>query len=91
MLWMYQRVFFGPLDNPDNENLADMNSRELTYVVPLIVLCFWIGLYPKPIFEFLEKPVNYIASIVDSEYAEALAQMEEAESTLESRAALVEE
>ena len=29
MLWMYQRVFFGPLTNEDNRGLADLNTREL--------------------------------------------------------------
>ena len=29
MLWMYQRVFFGPITNPENENLEDLNGREL--------------------------------------------------------------
>jgi NADH-quinone oxidoreductase subunit M len=76
MLWMYQRVFFGPLDNPENENLPDMGRREIAYIVPLILLCFWIGLYPQPVFSFLEKPVDYIVSKVDPEYAAALAARE---------------
>ena len=29
MLWMYQRVFFGPMTNPENEKLEDLNGREL--------------------------------------------------------------
>lgn len=64
MLWMYQRVFFGPLSNPDNKNLKDLNPREYAYLMPLVVLCFWIGLYPKPFFRILEKPVNYVVEIV---------------------------
>ena len=60
MLWMYQRVFFGPITNPENEKLLDLNGREMLYLVPLVVLCFWIGLYPKPFFEVLEKPVDYV-------------------------------
>jgi NADH-quinone oxidoreductase subunit M len=73
MLWMYQRVFFGPLDNPENEKLEDLNFREIAYLLPLIVLCFWIGLYPKPFFRFLEQPVNYIVAKVDESYAAELA------------------
>jgi NADH-quinone oxidoreductase subunit M len=82
MLWMYQRVFFGPLDNPENEKLSDMDGRELFYILPLVLLCFWIGLYPKPVFRFLDKPVDYIVSQVDEDYATALA----AESSGESDA-----
>ncbi len=66
MLWMYQRVFFGPLTNPENENLDDLNGRELLYLVPLVLLCFWIGLYPKPFFRAMEKPVNYVVDIVEA-------------------------
>jgi NADH-quinone oxidoreductase subunit M len=69
MLWMFQRVFFGPVTNPENENLADLDKRELLYLMPLVVLCFWIGLYPKPFFAVLEKPVDYIVRQVDAEYA----------------------
>ena len=72
MLWMYQRVFFGPLSNPENEDLADLNRRELLYLVPVVVLCFWIGLYPKPFFRVMEKPVDYIVQKVDPDYAAAM-------------------
>ncbi len=40
--------------------------------LPLVVLCFWIGLYPKPFFEVLEQPVNYVVARVDKDYAEEL-------------------
>jgi NADH-quinone oxidoreductase subunit M len=68
MLWMYQRVFFGPLSNPENKDLPDLNRRELLYLVPIVVLCFWIGLYPRPFFRILEKPVDYVVSKVDPDY-----------------------
>jgi NADH-quinone oxidoreductase subunit M len=69
MLWMYQRVFFGPLTNPENEGLEDLNRRELIYLMPIVLVCFWIGLYPKPFFEILEKPVDYVVAKVDPDYA----------------------
>jgi len=36
-------------------------------------MCFWIGLYPKPFFDIMEKPVDYIVQKVDPEYAAAVA------------------
>ncbi|HEV8582631.1 MAG TPA: NADH-quinone oxidoreductase subunit M [Thermoanaerobaculia bacterium] len=73
MLWMYQRVFFGPLTNSENKGLPDLNGREILYLAPLILLCFWIGLYPRPFFRVLEKPVQYVMEKVDHTYATAVA------------------
>jgi len=47
MLWLYQRVAFGTITNPHNEHLLDMNSREVLAALPLVVLIFFIGLYPN--------------------------------------------
>ncbi|HEX2123122.1 MAG TPA: Fe-S-binding domain-containing protein, partial [Thermoanaerobaculia bacterium] len=63
-----QRVFWGPLDNPANANVPDVNGRELGLLVALVVLMVWIGVYPKPLFDVLEKPVDYIVRKVDPAY-----------------------
>ena len=47
MFWMYQRVFFGRISNPKNEKLKDLNLREMAYLMPLVALVFWIGLFPN--------------------------------------------
>jgi NADH-quinone oxidoreductase subunit M len=60
LLWLYQRVYFGPVTNPKNEKLADLSARKICVFAPLVVLAFWIGLYPKPFFQILEQPVNNI-------------------------------
>ncbi|HPR63507.1 MAG TPA: NADH-quinone oxidoreductase subunit M [Thermoanaerobaculia bacterium] len=66
MLWMYQRVFFGEVTHKENEGLQDLSLREKWTLYPLIILVFWIGLYPKPFLERLENSVKYIVKIVDS-------------------------
>lgn len=57
-LWLYQRMFFGTIDNPKNQALPDLNWREWAYMTPLIILALWIGCYPKPFMAFIGKPVD---------------------------------
>jgi NADH-quinone oxidoreductase subunit M len=73
MLWLYQRVFFGPLTNPENKGLKDLTRREVAYLAPLVLLCFVIGLVPGPFFKVMEKPVNYLVAKVDPALGTALA------------------
>jgi NADH-quinone oxidoreductase subunit M len=64
LLWLYQRVFWGKVTNEKNLHLQDLNAREVATLVPLVVLCFWIGVYPKPFLAFLHLPAAQIAAIV---------------------------
>jgi len=64
LLWLYQRVFFGAVTNPKNEKLHDLTPREVLTFAPLLVMTFWIGLYPKPFFQILEQPVNQLVENV---------------------------
>ena len=66
MLWLYQRVFFGEVTHPENENLIDLSFREKWTLIPLVILVFWIGLYPKPYFQRMHNSVKYIVEIVDA-------------------------
>jgi NADH-quinone oxidoreductase subunit M len=68
LLWLYQRVMFGPVTNPANEHLADLNAREYATLIPLVILMFWIGIYPKPLFRFLDRPVEQIVEQVNPGY-----------------------
>ncbi len=58
MLWMYQRVIFGKITNPENEKLIDLDWREKGILIPLVVLIFWIGIYPKPFLDRIEPAVR---------------------------------
>ena len=60
MLWMYQRVFYGKVENPENQKLKDLDWREKIILIPLIILVFWIGIYPKPFFERIEPAVKQV-------------------------------
>jgi len=73
LLWLYQRVMFGPVTNPENEHLPDLNMREYATLVPLLIAAFWIGIYPKPLFNVLEQPVHQIVTQVNPGYYNAAA------------------
>ncbi|MBI1924853.1 NADH-quinone oxidoreductase subunit M [Candidatus Poribacteria bacterium] len=60
MLWMFQRVMFGTLDNPKNQVLKDLSLREVVVLVPLLVFIIWIGVYPKPFLSRMEKSVSQV-------------------------------
>ncbi|PYT55992.1 MAG: Fe-S-binding domain-containing protein [Acidobacteria bacterium] len=71
LLWLYQRVMFGPVTHAINEKLPDLNLREYATLVPLVILAFWIGIYPKPFFAYLDKPVQKIVEQVNPRFYEA--------------------
>jgi NADH-quinone oxidoreductase subunit M len=66
MLWLYQRVFFGEIKHEENKQLQDLNWREIWTLVPLVVLCFAIGLYPKPFFEMTAGTTRKILVAVNT-------------------------
>jgi NADH-quinone oxidoreductase subunit M len=67
MLWLYQRVMFGPIAEP-NTKMADLNAREIAYFAPLVVAAFWIGLYPTPLMKVLHKPIEKLVTQIDPHY-----------------------
>jgi NADH-quinone oxidoreductase subunit M len=71
MLWLYQRTFFGEITHEENKTLSDVNLREQWTLIPLIVMCFWIGLYPKPFFRIMEPSIKRIVEVVDPDFLKA--------------------
>jgi NADH-quinone oxidoreductase subunit M len=64
MLYMFQKMFLGPVDKEENRSLLDLNLREVVTLVPLLVFIFWIGLYPKPFFNLMAPTVENLVAAV---------------------------
>lgn len=64
MLFMFQKMFLGPVTKKKNEDLEDLNWREIAILVPLLVLIFWIGLYPAPFFNLIGPSVDNLVNIL---------------------------
>ena len=57
-LWMYKRVYFGPVTNDKVKALTDINARELLMMTVLAVATLYMGLYPKPFTDVMHVSVD---------------------------------
>lgn len=63
MLWMFKRVFFGErgeLVKETSHPLHDLNFRELAVLAPLVILVFWMGLFPNHFLDYSKKSVEHL-------------------------------
>lgn len=58
MLWMFRRVIFGPLNNPENQKLHDLNGREILLLTPIVILIVFMGVYPQPFLSRMQPSVD---------------------------------
>src|SRR6266478_6406042 len=61
LLWMYQRVVFGPVTREENRRLVDLSAREWVILAPVVMLIFWIGVYPVP---FTSKTAASVQALI---------------------------
>lgn len=64
LLYMFNKMFMGPVDKDENRKLFDLNLREIVTLVPLLILIFWIGLYPSPFFNLMEASVTKLVETI---------------------------
>ena len=64
MLWLYRRVVFGEITNGEVKTMQDVNAREITFFVPIVLLVIWLGVYPKPYLSAMEPAIAKLAAQV---------------------------
>jgi NADH-quinone oxidoreductase subunit M len=71
LLVMFEKVFLGPIKVEANLSLKDINIREILTLLPLLILIFWIGIYPQPFFNLIDPSVQNLVTMVTSALAAA--------------------
>jgi len=74
MLWMFQRVMFGEIKNPENLKLQDLSIREIAYMVPMVIMIFVMGIYPKLFFQKMDVTVEHFLEDVRTKYEATIEQ-----------------
>ena len=58
MLYVYRRIIFGKLDKENLMSIKDLSYREIIVFAPLILLVFWMGVYPSPFLDVMSVSVE---------------------------------
>lgn len=66
LLKMFEKTFLGPITHEENKSLKDLSPREIITMVPLLVMIFWLGIYPQPFFDLINPAVEQLVQIVQS-------------------------
>jgi len=62
MLWSYQRIFLGPL-NERYRGLADISTREVLSLVPLAAIVILVGIYPMPVISLMQASSKALVNL----------------------------
>jgi NADH-quinone oxidoreductase subunit M len=69
LLWAIQRILFNSLDKSENEQVSDLNRRELLLLAPLLAGIIWLGVYPAPVLRRMEPAAEQFVRIVQTRAA----------------------
>tara|TARA_B100000700_G_scaffold328077_1_gene444668 strand:- start:1609 stop:3111 length:1503 start_codon:yes stop_codon:yes gene_type:complete len=58
MLWLYRRVVFGKLNNPDTKSMSDLNKTEMYILISIAFLTLFFGIYPDPLLITIDVSVD---------------------------------
>ncbi len=59
MLWLYQRIFYNPV-NSKWDTIKELEVREIIAFMPMVILIFWIGLFPNTMLDFMHVSVSHL-------------------------------
>ncbi len=85
MLWLYQRMFNGPLDNPKNMSLKDLRPHEVFVMVPMVVVMLFLGIYPKPVLDRIGPTADRLVVTIEAKTADTPQQYIEPAETASGR------
>jgi len=60
MLWLYRRVIFGALTKPELKDILDLSPREVAVFAPLLVVVFWMGIYPTSFLDPMHASIGRV-------------------------------
>ncbi len=76
LLTLYRGVFFGKVTNPKNRGMRDLSRRELSLLLPVVALMFWIGLYPSPVLRTFHRATQDLIERIEPARSQARAGLE---------------
>jgi len=63
LLKMFEQVFLGPVTHEENRALPDLNWREILVLAPILVLIFWIGIFPASFLNLIQPTLEHLAGL----------------------------
>jgi NADH-quinone oxidoreductase subunit M len=66
LLFWFEKLFLGPVTHEENAGLRDVNLREVLTLLPLLVLIFWIGLYPQPFLNLINPAAAQLEQFIQA-------------------------
>lgn len=65
LLWMWKRVMFGPVENEKNLHLPRLSAREITVLVPIVLMAIFMGVYPKFFLSRMDPSITQFLTYMD--------------------------
>jgi NADH-quinone oxidoreductase subunit M len=68
MLYLFQKVMLGPVTHPRTREFRDLSAREVLVIAPVIVMAFWLGIYPSTFLSTIDPAVQRTVAAFRAKY-----------------------